>query len=211
MIGQYWRRLSFEVKSAVMTAAVALVLAAGFFTSLGITVESPSSAADAERPLGETVTVKRTLTIKGVRTIVRSVRIVPRRTGSTSVLGTAVQLRTITMPGIGEVVTVPGQARTIVETREGQARTSVVTNDRVVTDRRVVTNQRVVTEQRTVTNDRTVTDVQTREVTVPVTIVRTVTDTVPVTQSVTTTHVLTETAPPETVTVTVTCPPKGCG
>jgi hypothetical protein len=218
MFGRYWRRLSFEVKSAVVSGAVALVLAAGFFTSLGITgLESQSPGVEAERPIGETVTVERTFTVRGVRTVVRSVRVVPRRTGSTNVLGTAVVMRTVTTPGRGNVVTVPGQARTIVETRDGQVRTSVVTNDRVVTDRRVVTNQRVVTEQRTftndrtITNDRTVTDVQRHEVTVPVTIVRTVTDTLPVTQTVTTTQVITETAPPATVTVTVTCPPKGCG
>jgi hypothetical protein len=214
VIGRYWRGLSFEVKSAVASAAVVLVLAAGFFTSLGITgLESERSETEADAPRRETLTVERTSTVRGVRTVVRRVRVVRRAPDSDAVLGTAVELRTITTPGRESSVTVPGAARTIVETREGQARTSVVTNDRVVTDRRVVTNQRVVTnervvtEQRTVTQDRVVTDVRTQEVTVPVTIVRTVTDTVPVTQTVT--EVVTETVPP--VTVTVTCPPKGCG
>jgi len=201
MIGRFWRGLSFELKSALMFAAGVLVLAAGFVSSLGLS-GSESQGADAAAdgpPLAETVTVERTLTVRGVRTVVKSVRVAPRAALTTMVLGTAVKVRTVTTPGRGIHVTVPGRASTIVETREGEVRTQVVTNDRVVTDRRVVT------QQRTVTNDRTVTDVETREVTVPVTTVRTVTDTV------TTTRVLTETAPPATVTVTVTCPPKGCG
>ena len=57
-------------------------------------------------------------------------------------MGTAVELLTVTTPGPESRVTVPGQARTIVETRGGRTRTSVVTNERVVTDRRVVTNDR---------------------------------------------------------------------
>ncbi|HYK07459.1 MAG TPA: hypothetical protein VEW11_06785 [Gaiellaceae bacterium] len=209
MVDRYWRRLSFETKSGIVTVGVVLVLAAGFFTSLGITGLESQPSEGADQPLAETLTVERTFTVRGVRTVVRKVRVVPRGTGSTNVLGTAVEVRTVTMPGSGGSVTVPGQVRTIVETREGQARTSVVTNERVVTDRRIVTNQRVVTEQRIVTNDRTITDVRTQEVTLPVTIVRTVTDSFPVTQTVTTTQVLTETVPPATV--TVTCPPKGCG
>jgi hypothetical protein len=212
MIGRYWHGLSFETKAGVVASGVVLVLAAGFLTASGITrLESQSSVAEADLPLAETLTVERTLTVRGVRTVVRRVRVVPRGPVSTNVLGTAVEVMTVTTPGSGNVVTVPGRARTIVETRDGQARTTVVTNDRVVTDRRVVTNERVVTEQRIVTNDRTITDVRTQEVTLPVTIARTVTDTVPVTQTVTTTQVLTETAPPATVTVTVRCPPRGCG
>ena len=206
MIGRNWRRLSFETRSAVVAA---LVLAAGFLTAFGVTGLEDRSEAEVIQPPGETLTVERTFTVRGVRTVVRTVRLVPRVTVPTNVLSTAAELRTVTKPGSRNFVTVPGQARTIVETREGQTRTSVVTNDRVVTDRRVVTNQRVVTEQRIVTNDRTITDVLTQQVTVPVTVVRTITNTLPVTQTVATTQVLTQTSPP--VTVTVTCPPRGCG
>ena len=214
-MGRYWRRLSYETKSAVLSAAAVIVLAAGLFASLGVTsLERGGSEAQAEGLGAETLTVERTFTVSGVRTVVKSVRVVPRSTNrSADVLGTAVELRTVTTPGGREIVTVPARARTLVETRQGGTRTNVVTNERVVTDRQVVTNERVVTNDRVVTNERTITDVQTVQVTVPVTTVRTVTDTVPVTQTLTTTQVVTETvvSPPATVTVTVTCPPKGCG
>ena len=203
MIGEYWRGLSYEAKAALAVLAGALVVLAGFFAATGVSgLASPASEAGADGAFGETLTIKRvvTLTSSGERTVVRTVRVVPRVT-EPSVLGTAVELLTVTTPGAQDLVTVPGQARTIVETREGRTRTSVVTNERVVTDRRVVTN------------DRTITNVYTQQVTVPVTTIRTVTDTVPVTQTVTTKEVVTETVvpPAATVTVTVTCPPKGCG
>jgi len=215
VIGRYWRRLSYETKSAALSGAAVIVLAAGLFASLGVTsLDGAGPAAEVKEPGEETLTVERVFTVRGVRTVVKSVRVVPRNTKrSADVLGTAVELRTVTTPGGRELVTVPARARTIVETRGGDTRTNVVTNERVVTDRRVVTNERVVTNDRVVTSERTITDVQTVQVTVPVTTVRTVTDTVPVTQTFTTTQVVTETvvSPPETVTVTVTCPPKGCG
>ena len=212
-MGKYWRGLSYEVKSALAALAVVLVVVAGFFAATGLTsLESSASEVDV---LAETLTVERVVTRAGggERTVVRTVRVVPRRTESAGVLGTAVELRTITTPGQRDLVTLPGEVSTIVETRGGITRTSVVTDQRVVTDRRVVTNERVVTDYRVVTTDRTITDVRTQQVTVPVTTVRTVTEAVPVTQTVTTTEVRTETVipPPETVTVTVTCPPKGCG
>ena len=216
MVGKYWRGLSYEVKSALAALAVVLVVVAGFFAAAGLTgLESSASEVEVEAVLAETLTVERVVTRSsgGERTVVRTVRVVPRVTETAGVLGTAIELRTITTPGQRDLVTIPGEVRTIVETRGGTTRTSVVTNERVVTDRRVVTNERVVTDQRVVTTDRTITDVRTQQVTVPVTTVRTVTEAVPVTQTVTTTTVLTETVipPPETLTVTVTCPPKGCG
>jgi hypothetical protein len=226
VIGKFWRGLSYEAKSALAALAVVLVVAAGFFAAAGLTsLESSASDVEAEAVLVETLTVERVLTSTGggERTVVRTVRVVPRVTESAGVLGTAVELRTITTPGPRDLVTVPGAARTIVETRGGVTRTSVVTNERVVTDRRVVTNERVVTDRRVVTNerlvttdrvvtnDRTITDVRTQQVTVPVTTVRTVTEPVTVTQTVTTTEVSTETVIPPPETVTVTCPPKGCG
>jgi hypothetical protein len=207
VIGEYWRGLSYETKAALAVLAGVLVVLTGFFAATGVSgLASPASETGA----AETLTVKRvvTLTGGGERTVVRTVRVVvPRVTKTSSVLGTAVELRTVTTPGRRDLVTVPGPARTIVETRGGRTRTSVVTNERVVTDRRVVTNERVVTSVRTITN------VDTQQVTVPVTTIRTVTATVPVTQTVTTTQVLTQTVvpPAATVTVTVTCPPKGCG
>lgn len=220
-MGEYWRGLSFEAKAALAMLAGVLFVVSGFFAATGVSgLASPASGAGADGAAGETLTVESviTLTDTGERTVVRTVRVVNRVTEA-AVLGTAVESRTVTTPGPRDLVTVPGQPRTVVETREGRTRTSVVTNERVVTDRRVVTNERVVTDrrvvtnERVVTNDRTITNVQTQQVTVPVTTIRTVTDTVPVTETVTTTHVLTETVvpPAETVTVTVTCPPRGCG
>jgi hypothetical protein len=197
VIGDYWRGLSYEAKAALALLAGVLVVSAGFFAATGVSgLASPASDAGTDGAFVETLTIKRvvTLTSSGERTVVRTVRVVPRNT-EPSVLGKAVELLTVTMPGPENRVTVPGQARTIVETRGGTTRTSVVTNVRVVT------------------NDRTITNVRTQQVTVPVTTIRTVTDTVPVTQTHTTTQVLTETVvpPAATVTVTVTCPPKGCG
>jgi hypothetical protein len=213
VIGKFWRGLSYEAKSALAALAVVLVVAAGFFAAAGLTsLESSAPDVDAEGVLVETLTVERVVTSTGGgRTVVRTVRVVPRATESAGVLGTAVELRTITTPGRRGLVTVPGAVSTIVETRGGITRTSVVTNERVVTDRRVVTNERLVTTDRVVTNDRTITDVRTQQVTVPVTTVRTVTEPVTVTQTVTTTEVSTETVIPPPETVTVTCPPKGCG
>jgi hypothetical protein len=204
VIGEYWRGLSYETKATLAVLAGVLVVVTGFFAATAVSgLASPASEAGA----AETLTVKRvvTLTGGGERTVVRTVRVVPRATKTLDVLGTAVELLTVTTSGPRDLVTVPGPARTIVETRGGRTRTSVVTNERVVTDRRVVTNERVVTSVRTITN------VDTQQVTVPVTTIRTVT--FPVTQTVTTTQVLTQTVvpPAATVTVTVTCPPKGCG
>jgi hypothetical protein len=206
VIGGYWRGLSYETKAALAVLAGVLVVVTGFFAATGVSgLASPASETGA----AETLTVTRvvTLTGGGERTVVRTVRVVPRVPKTSSVLGTAVELLTVTTPGPRDLVTVPGPARTIVETRGRRTRTTVVTNERVVTDRRVVTNERVVTSVRTITN------VNTQQVTVPVTTIRTVTDKVPVTQTVTTTQVLTQTVvpPAATVTVTTTCPPKGCG
>jgi hypothetical protein len=207
MIKAFWRGLSFESKAALATMALPLVLLAGFLAATGVT--SVSSASDLDPDVFvETLTVDRvvTRTSDGQRTVVRTVRVVPKRAGSRNVLATAVELRVVTAPGRRDLVTIP-QVRTVVETRGGETRTRVVTDKQVVTDRRVVTNQRVVTSERVVTHDRTVTDVRTEQVTVPVTTVRTVTDTVPVTETV----IRTETLTPPPVTVTVTCPPNGCG
>jgi hypothetical protein len=195
VIGEYWRGLSYEAKAALALLAGVLVVLAGFFAATGVSgLASPASDAGTDGAFGETLTIERvvTLTSSGERTVVRTVRVVDTEP---SVLGRAVELLTVTTPGPQNRVTVPGQARTVVETRGGRTRTSVVTNVRVVT------------------NDRTITNVRTQQVTVPVTTIRTVTDTVPVTQTLTTTQVMTETVvpPAATVTVTVTCPPKGCG
>jgi hypothetical protein len=203
VIGDYWRGLSYEAKAALGVLAGVLVVLAGFFAATGVSgLVSQASESGADGGLEETLTIERvvTLTSSGARTVVRTVRVVPRVT-EPSDMGTTGELLTVTTPGHQDRVTVPGPARTIVETRGGRTRTSVVTTERVVIDRRVVTN------------DRTITNVHTQQVTVPVTTIRTVTDTVPVTQTVTTKEVVTETVvpPAATVTVTVTCPPKGCG
>ena len=162
-----WRDLSFEAKSAAALVAVVLLGVGGFFAATGLEelVEPGSDAAEGR--IVQTVTVD--------RTVVRRVREV-RRTESSGVLGTQVELRT---------VTVPGPSRTVVETRSGKTRTNVVTSERVVTRERVVTNQR------------------TRTVVRPVTTTRVVTQSVPVTQTLHSTETVrvTETSEPALVTV----------
>ena len=173
-----------------MLAAV-LVGFAGFLAAAGleILVEPASGASDEREVLVETVTVE--------RTIVRRVRVVRRVTEPSAVLGTQVELRTVTMPVVRKsLVTVTSPQRTIVETR------GVATPARVVTSERVVTRERVVTKLRVETVVR------------PVTTTRVVTEIVPVTQTVRSTETVrvTEAAQPVTVdrpvTVTVTAPPK---
>lgn len=218
----YWRwwwnyRAGPEAKLFTVLTPVLLLAALGF----ALAGRLPTEVEAASRL--ETFTVERVVTIQSdgqERVVTRPVSVVRRVTGPVaSGIETRVVVGTVTTPGGERVVTtfqsvvstVEGTPRTTVQTLGGATRTDVVTNERVVTDRRVVTNERVVT------NDRTVTDVRTQEVTVPVTTVRTVRETVEVTQTVTAaaTQVLTETVtlpavtlPPETV--TVTCPPKGC-
>ena len=85
-----WRELSFEAKSAAALVAVVLLSVGGFFAATGIDelVEPGSDAAEGR--IVQTVTVD--------RTVVRRVREV-RRTESSGVLGTQVELRTVTLPG----------------------------------------------------------------------------------------------------------------
>ena len=112
MIGEYWRGLSYEAKAALAVLAGVLVVLAGFFAAAGVSgLASPASEAGADGAFGETLTIKRvvTLTSSGERTVVRTVRVVPRVT-KPSVLGTAVELLTVTTPGAQDLVTVPGQA-----------------------------------------------------------------------------------------------------
>jgi hypothetical protein len=211
VVGRYWReprfwlwwwryRLPHEVKLAVGLLAVGGLGVAGFFAAAGFGGE-PSGESVV---LPETLTIERIVTLEGgERTVVRPVRIVRRVTERSSVLGTAVELRTITTPGRTErqlvpvvrrdLVTVAGRPRTIVETRGGQTRTSVVTRERVVTNERTVERTVVVPE----TTTRVVTTV------VPVTQTLRSTDTVVVTETVSEPVTVTD-EQPVTVTVTVT-------
>ena len=161
-----WRDLSFEAKSAAALVAVVLLGLGGFFAAAGLQeLVEPSSDA-VERRTVQTVTVD--------------------GTESSGVLGTQVELRTVTLPVVRkERVTVPGPPRTVVETRSDKARTTVVTSERVVTRERVVTNER------------------TRTVVRPVTTTRVVTQSVPVTQTLRSTETvrITETSQPATVVV----------
>ena len=188
-----WHELSFEAKSAVAMLAAVLLGVAGFLAAAGLEglVEPASGASDEREVLVETVTVE--------RTVVNRVRVVRRVTEPSAVLGTQVELRTVTMPVVRKsLVTVTGPQRTIVATR------GVATPARVVTSQRVVTRERVVTKQRVQTVVR------------PVTTTRVVTEIVPVTQTVRSTETVrvTETAQAAVVTVdrpvtvTVTAPPK---
>jgi hypothetical protein len=219
----YWRwwwnhRAGPEAKLFTVLVPVLAVAVLGFL----LAGKLPTDVEAASRL--ETFTVERVVTIRSngeAQVVTRPVSVVRRVTqpGSTGI-ETRVVLGTTTTPGGERIVTTfqsvirtePGEVETIVSTRGGVTRTNVVTNERVVTDRRTVTNEQVVTQ----TQERVVTDVRTQQVTVPVTTVRTVTAEVPVTQTVTATQVVTETVttpaeilPPTTV--TVTCPPKGCG
>jgi hypothetical protein len=225
VLRDYWRTRSYETKAGLVVVLTLVLGMSGYTAAIGLSkLATEPTAAEADVAVAETQTVERliTVTLAGERTVVRAVqgrvvrRAVPERSG---VQGTAVEYVTVTTPGRTEqrvirgrreqVVTLPPSVRTVVETRGGTTRTTVVTNERVFTTERVVTN------------DRTVTQVRTQQETVPVTTVRTVTERVPVTQTftvtatTTATQVLTqtvtspaETAPP--VTVTVKCPPKGC-
>jgi hypothetical protein len=186
-----WHELSFEAKSAVALLAAVFIGVAGFLTAAGLAglVEPASGASDEREVLVETVTVE--------RTVVNRVRVVRRVTEPSAVLGTQVELRTVTMPVVRKsLVTVTGPHRTIIETH------GVATPARVVTSERVVTRERVVTTQRVQTVVR------------PVTTTRVVTEIVPVTQTVRSTETVrvTETAQPvlvtvdHPVTVTVTAP-----
>jgi hypothetical protein len=206
----WWRnRISHELKLLGALLVVAGLGLAGFLAAAGL--GGPTTEADVL--LLETLTVERvvTLTEGGERTVVRPLRVVRRVTAPAKVLGTAVELLTITTPGRTErqvvpvvrreLVTVAGQPRTIVETRSGRTRTSVVTSDRVVIRERTVTSERVSTAEQTVVQ--------------PVTTTRVVRETVPVTQTVRSTDTvrLTETVSETvtvelpSVTVTVTVPP----
>jgi hypothetical protein len=199
-----WRELSFEAKSAFLVPVVILLAVAGFFaaTRLAALVDP---ASDASNLRVQTLTVERmvTLTRRGERTVVRRV------VKPAVVLGTAVERLTVTAPGRTErkivpivrrdLVTVAGQPRTIVETRSGTTRTSVVTSERVVTRERVVTFAQPVTTTRVVTENVSVT--QTLRLT----------DTVHVTESSPPATVTVERPLTVTVTVTVTVPPGKTG
>jgi hypothetical protein len=198
-----WRELSFEAKSAFLVPAVILLAVAGFFAATGLAA-LVDPAPDASDLRVQTLTVERvvTLTRGGERTVVRRVVVKPA-----GVLGTAVERLTVTAPGRTErkivpivrrdLVTVAGQPRTIVETRNGTTRTSVVTSERVVTRERVVTFAQPVTTTRVVTENVSVTQTLRS------------TDTVHVTESSPPVTVTVER--PLTVTVTVTVPPGKTG
>lgn len=188
-----WRQLSFEAKSAAALIAVVLLGVGGYLAAAGLArLVEPASDASAE----PSVILK---TVTADRTVVRRVRVVPR-TKPSGVLGTQVELRTVTLPVVRkEVVTVAGPSRTLVETRGGKTRTSVVTSERVVTRERVVTNERTRTVDRPVTTTRVVTQ------SVPVTQTLRSTETVRVTETSEPVTVTVE--QPVTVTVTVTLPP----
>ena len=209
-----WRGLSFEAKSAWAMVAVILVGVGGFFAAAGLTsVTDPvADASDSSGVLVETVTIE--------NAVVKRVRVVRRVTERSGVLGKRVELVTVTTPARIErrlvpvvqryLVTVPGQRRTIVETRDGRTRTSVVTSERIVTRERVVTNQQLQTVDRPVTTVRVITE------NVPVTQTLRSTETVRLTDTIreTDTVQVTETTKPVTVTVelpvtvTVTLPPE---
>jgi hypothetical protein len=181
-----WRELSFEAKSAAALVAVVLLGVGGFVAAAGVVDLVEPNADAAEARTARTVTIDRT-----VVTQLREVQ----RAESSGVLGKQVELRTVTLPVVRkELVTVPGPPRTVVETRSGETRTSVVTSERVVTLERVVTTER------------------TRTVVRPVTTTRVVTESVPLTQTLRSTETVrvTETSQPATVivdhpvTVTVT-------
>jgi len=108
VIGEYWRGLSYETKAALALLAGVLVVLAGFFAATGMSgLANPASDAGADGTSGETLTIKRVVTVtsSGERTVVRTVRVVTRDTDP-SVLTTAVELLTVTTPGPRDLVTV---------------------------------------------------------------------------------------------------------
>lgn len=210
-----WRtRVSAEAKRWLAAVTVTMLLTAGFLAATSVEGE----ANNAESAF-ETLTIERVVT-EPAWTVVRPVQVVRRVTERSGVLGTAVEVRTVTTAGKDrvvtqrevvpvverDVVTVPGRLRTVVETRQGVVRTVVETRQGAV--RTVVETQRgstrtvVVTSERVVTRDRVVTDE--RVVTVARTVVQPVTATHAVTQTVPVTVRETETVTvPATVTVEV--------
>jgi hypothetical protein len=199
LISRYWRGRSFETKSGLALLAAVLLSLAGFFAAAALTdqVSTAASEGEAEGMLVQTLTVERVVTLAGaVRTVVRPARVVRRVTGPAGDGVTSTRLVTVTTREVErkvvpivrrDVVTVAGQARTIVETREGPTRTSIVRNERVQTVVRTVvepvTTTQVVTQPpvtQTVRSTDTVT--RTETVSLPVTVQVPVTVTLTVTK-----------------------------
>ena len=205
-------------------AAAVLVCVLGLGGYIGARGLSSAAAGLSEEDLG-VMTVQEVVTIRGParvvtergRVVVKPLR-VPGK-GSTAystevVRGTVtaaggeriVTLREVAANAARDIVTVNGQPRTVVETRAGPARVSVVTDRQTVTAERLVTNERVVTNDRVLTNERVLTTE--RVVTVngqPVTVNRVVTQTLPVTiRSTDTVRVTTTVRTTTTVPTTVT-------
>ena len=218
----WWRqRVPAEAKVVAAVVAISLLGFGGYAAAGGLDTAVAETSSEPLSP--DVTTIEKVLTIReSGRVVTRPVRIVrtiPGR-GSTS-FSTQVLLDTVTTPGGTYVVTqrdvetVPvvrrvvvtrdGRVQTVIETRPGrtQTQTSVVIDQRTVTNERVLTSERVVTNERVVTRDRVVTDSvtvrstetvrETLPVTVVETIVRTEIETVPITLPV-----------PVPVTVTVT-------
>jgi hypothetical protein len=205
LISRYWRGCSFETKSALALLAAVLLSLAGFSAAAALTDQDSTAASEgeAEGVLVQTLTVERVVTLAGgVRTVVRPARVVRRVvrrvTGPARDAVTSTRLVTVTVttreidrkvvPIVRrDVVTVAGQARTIVETREGPTRTIIVRNERVQTVVRTVvepvTTTQVVTQPpvtQTVRSTDTVT--RTETVSLPVTVQVPVTVTLTVTK-----------------------------
>ena len=185
----YWRwwwnhRAGPETKLFTVLAPVLAVAVLGFL----LAGKLPTDVEAASRL--ETFTVERVVTVRSkgeARVVTRPVSVVRRVTqpGSTGI-ETRVVLGTTTTPGGERVVTT---FQSVIRTEPGEVETIVSTRGGLPRTN-VVTNERVVTDRRTVTNEQVVTQ----------TVTQVVTETV--------------TAPPEILpptTVTVTCPPKGCG
>jgi hypothetical protein len=202
LISRYWRGRSFETKSGLAVLAAVLLSLAGFFASAAITdqVSTAASEGEAEGMLVQTMTVEHVVTLAGaVRTVVRPARVVRRviRPAGDGVTSTRLVTVTVTTREIErkvvpivrrDVVTVAGQARTIVETRQGPTRTSIVRDERVETVVRTVvepvTTTQVVTQPPvTQTFRSTDTVTKTTTVTLPVTVQVPVTVTVTVTRT----------------------------
>jgi hypothetical protein len=201
LISRLWRGRSFETKSGLALLAAVLLSLAGFFAAAALTDESTAaSEGEAEGVLVQTLTVERVVTLAGgVRTVVRPARVVrrvirPARDGVTStrlvtVTVTTREIERKVVPIVRrDVVTVAGQARTIVETRQGPTRTSIVRDERVETVVRTVvepvtTTQSVTQPPVTQTIRSTDTVTKTQTTTLPVTVQVPVTVTVTVTRT----------------------------
>lgn len=202
MISRLWRGRSFETKSGLALLAAVLLSLAGFFAAAALTDEVSTAASEGETQgvLVQTLTVERVVTLAGgVRTVVRPARVVRRviRPAADGMTSTRLVTVTVTTREIErkvvpivrrDVVTVAGKARTIVETRQGPTRTSIIRDERVETVVRTVvepvtTTQSVTQPPVTQTVRSTDTVTKTQTVSLPVTVQVPVTVTVTVTRT----------------------------